>query len=121
MRKGSSWSKYPQSSDVTRLLLDLITLTKQIDNEEQVSEQDGSTSRSRGGKMGKMAAMQADVFPDTLEEELANAASTEAHTLSVSTKEEIQAFLTEHHPTINLKATKHNDKLVAVLSGLAKE
>ena len=64
--------------------------------------------------MGKMAAMQADVFPDTLEEELANAASTEADTLSASTKEEIQAFLVEHHPTINLTATKHNGKLVYV-------
>jgi len=113
LRKGSTWSKYPQSADVTRLLLDLITLTKQIDNEEQVSEQDGSTSRSRGSKMGKMAAMQAEVFPDTLENELAKAVSSEADTLSTGTRDEIQAFLVEHHPTINLKATKHNDKLVA--------
>ena len=63
--------------------------------------------------MGKMAAMQVAVLSDTLEEELAKAASSEAGTLSTTTREEMQSFLVEHHPTINLKATKHNDKLVA--------
>ena len=38
LRKDSPWSKEPMCHDVTRMLIDLIGITKNVDNEEELLE-----------------------------------------------------------------------------------
>ena len=112
LRKGSEWSKEPQASDVTRMLLDLITVTKQVDNEEMLEEQDDKDMKA-GKKLGKMAAMQVDILSASVTDELSSSTLSDASSMSTSSYEKVAAFLTENHPDINLTTSKHDNKLVA--------
>ena len=69
LRKGSEWSKKPQASNVARMLLGLVTITKQVDNEEMLEEQDDKDMKA-GKKLGKMTAMQVDVLSAAVTDEL---------------------------------------------------
>ena len=112
LRKGSEWPKEPQASDVTRMLLDLVTITKQVDNKEILEEQDDKDMKA-GKKLGKMAAMQVDVLSAAVTDELSTSTLSDASSLSTSTYETVTAFLTAENPTINLTTSRHDNKLVA--------
>ena len=46
LRKNSQWSVEPQSRDVTRMLFDLIQITKNIDNEEHLYEAESDKKKA---------------------------------------------------------------------------
>ena len=68
---------------MTRMLLDLITVTKQVDNEEMLEEQDDKDIKA-GNKLGKMAALQVEVLSATVTDELSSLYVISYHTLYCS-------------------------------------
>ena len=87
-------------------------MTKQVDNEEMLEEQDDKDIKA-GKKLGKMAALQVDVLSATVTDELSSSTLSDASSMSTSSYEKVAAFLTENHPDINLTTSKHDNKLVA--------
>ena len=83
------------------MLLDLVTVTKQVDNEEMLEEQDDKDMRP-GKKLGKMAAIQVDVLSAAVTDELSTSTLSDASSISNSAYEQVAAFRTEEHPNISL-------------------
>lgn len=126
IRKGGAWAVEPKSRDVTKMVLDLIQIVKQVDTEEQMFEVDDQDAVRKKDKsavhaLNAEAKKEADKTwepTSAIAKKLKSACADEALKISKAQQVQINAVLVAAEPSINLDRNgkgfnKHDKKLVA--------
>ena len=115
LRNNTPWERPPKCHDVTRMLLDLITITKDVDDREHSMEDDGlARKRKRRDVVPALAAeVTTEWLSEALQKKLGAKCVADAANVDVTVKTQVHALLTEKYPDANLSLKKHDGKLVA--------
>lgn len=115
LKKNSAWSRDPLKNDVTRMLLDLVQITKTVDNEEAVYEQDENHKRNRERVPVLAASVTSDswVPSSAIKAQLEGSSATEASDVSSDTINKVHTLMVDFNKDVNIRSHKHDGKLVA--------
>ena len=111
LRKDSPWSKEPMCHDVTRMLIDLIGITKNVDNEEELLEAPEEKSK-------KVSTLNVDTkkgaaLPNKVKNMLKKSKGMKIDDIPLKNKRKIEAFLVERDSSTNVENTRHVPKMIA--------
>lgn len=117
LKEGCEWSQHPKDKDITRMLYNLINITKGVDNTEQFNEQEDEAVGEKRKTKDRTAAMEVDVEAKTitkqLKRKLHKAQASDAANVSVESYEAYQSLVHESNPKANLENKSWQGKIVA--------